>query len=80
MAVRTIRKWTPAGRGNLFRRLFRSPSSNNIPRPPDTKTDPRIVYDKVQHFALPEGPTKTAIAGHLYFPQYGKKKKSEEWK
>ena len=55
-----------------------APSSNNIPTPPDPRTDPRIIYDKVQRVALPEGTTKTAIAGYLYFPQYGKKKKSHE--
>ena len=37
-----------------------------------------MVYDKVRRFALAEGTTKTAIAGYLYFPQYAKRKKSDE--
>jgi hypothetical protein len=48
------------------------------PPPPDPKVDPRAVYDKVRRFGLADGQTKTAIAGYLYFPQYTKKKKSDE--
>ena len=55
-----------------------APAQNNIPPPPDPRIDPRLVYDKVQRFALPEGTTRIAIAGYLYFPQYAKKKKSDE--
>lgn len=55
-----------------------APPPNDIPSPPDPRTDPRVLYDKIQRFALPEGMTKTAIAGYLYFPQYSKRKKSDE--
>jgi hypothetical protein len=48
------------------------------PPPPPPKVDPRFVYDKVQRFALAEGATKDKIAGYLYFPQYEKRKKSDE--
>jgi hypothetical protein len=48
------------------------------PPPPDPKVDPRAVYDKVQRFALAEGATQAAIAGYLYFPQFTKRKKSDE--
>jgi hypothetical protein len=51
---------------------------NDPPLPPDPRVDPRIVSDKLQRMALPEGDTKAAIAGYLYFPQYSKRKKSEE--
>lgn len=55
-----------------------APPPNDIPSPPDPRTDPRVLYDKIQRFALPEGMTKTAIAGYLYFPQHSKRKKSDE--
>lgn len=55
-----------------------SPGQDLPPPPPNPKTDPRLVYDKIQRFALAEGTTKTAIAGYLYFPQYAKRKKSDE--
>ena len=48
------------------------------PPPPDPRADPRVLYGKVQRFALPEGPTSTAIAGYLYFPQFSKHKKSDD--
>jgi hypothetical protein len=51
---------------------------NDIPPPPDPRLDPRIISDKLQRMALAEGDTKDAIAGYLYFPQYGKRKKSDE--
>jgi hypothetical protein len=49
------------------------------PDPPPSKSgpDPRIVEEKVRDQALPEGRTRTAIAGYLYFPQYAKRKKSD---
>jgi hypothetical protein len=50
----------------------------NAPPAPDPKVDPRVVYDKIRRFALAEGATKAAIAGYLYFPQYSKRKKSDE--
>jgi len=55
-----------------------SPGHDNLPPPPDPRVDPRVVQDKVQRMALPEGDTKVAIAGYLYFPQYAKRKKSDE--
>jgi hypothetical protein len=55
-----------------------APGHDNLPPPPDPRVDPRIVQDKVQRMALAEGDTKVAIAGYLYFPQYAKRKKSDE--
>lgn len=54
-----------------------SAPGQNAPPPPDPK-DPRIVYDKVRLAALADGPTQAAIAGYLYFPQYEKRRKSDE--
>jgi hypothetical protein len=51
---------------------------NDIPPPPDPRLDPRVISDKLQRMALAEGDTKDAIAGYLYFPQYAKRKKSDE--
>lgn len=45
--------------------------------PPPPKVDPRIIYDRVQRYALAEGATTIATAGYLYFP-VGKRKKSDE--
>jgi hypothetical protein len=53
------------------------PGRDDVPPPPDPQIDPRAVYDKVQRMALPEGDTRRAIAGYLYFPQYAKRKKSD---
>jgi hypothetical protein len=50
----------------------------NVPPPPDPHADPRIVSDKIQRMALADGDTKAAIAGYLYFPQYAKRRKSDE--
>ena len=54
------------------------PGRADPPPPPDPRVDPRAVYDKIQRFALVEGTTKSAVAGYLYFPQYAKRKKSDE--
>jgi hypothetical protein len=55
-----------------------SPAGQNAPPPsPNSKVDPQVVSDKVRRDALPEGQTKTAIAGYLYFPQYAKRRKSD---
>lgn len=55
---------------------------DNYPRnqaPPSSRSgpDPAIVEEKVQDKALPEGATRKAVAGYLYFPQYAKKHKSD---
>lgn len=55
-----------------------SPGRAAPPPLPDPRVDPRAISDKVRRFALAEGATKTAIAGYLYFPQYSKRKKSDE--
>jgi hypothetical protein len=55
-----------------------APGQPNVPPPPAPGADPRVVYDKVQRMALPEGDTKLVIAGYLYFPQYAKRRKSDE--
>jgi hypothetical protein len=54
------------------------PGQNIPPPPPDPRRDPRVVYDKVQRSSLADGKTKAVIAGYLYFPQYAKRKKSDE--
>jgi hypothetical protein len=55
-----------------------SPAGQNAPPPPpNPKVDPQVVSDKVRRDALPEGQTKTAIAGYLYFSQYAKRRKSD---
>jgi hypothetical protein len=53
-----------------------SAPGQNVP-PPAPKADPRAIYEKVRRNALPEGATKTVIAGYLYFPQYAKRRKSD---
>lgn len=55
-----------------------APGHDNLPPPPDPQADPRVISDKLQRMALPEGDTKAAIAGYLYFPEYAKHKKSDE--
>jgi hypothetical protein len=55
-----------------------SPGQPNGPPPPDPRADPQVIYDKAQRMALPEGATKAVIAGYLYFPQYTKRRKSDE--
>ncbi len=55
-----------------------APGHDNLPPPPDSHVDPRIVQDKVQRMALAEGDTRVPIAGYLYFPQYAKRKKTDE--
>lgn len=47
------------------------------PPPPDPGVDPRIVYDRIQRKALPEGDTRKVVAGYLYFPQYTKRKRTD---
>lgn len=54
-----------------------APGQDPLPPPPDPRLDPRVIADKAQRFALPEGTAKSAIAGYLYFPRYEKKKKSD---
>ena len=51
----------------------------NDPRavnPPPLKQGPapQIVEDRVRETILPEGPTRVAVAGYLFFPQYTKHK------
>jgi hypothetical protein len=55
-----------------------APAHDNFPPPPDPRVDPRLVYDRLHRMALPQGDTLVAIAGYLYFPQYAKRKKSDE--
>jgi hypothetical protein len=52
--------------------------SNRDPRPPVNSPDPLPgVERKLQDRELPTGSTRHAVAGYLYFPQYGKKKKGD---
>lgn len=56
----------------------RDPRDPRGPAPPSRSgPDPAIVEEKVQDKALPDGTTRKAVAGYLYFPQYGKKRKSD---
>ena len=55
-----------------------APAHDNYPPPPNPRVDPRLVYDRLQRMALAQGDTRVAIAGYLYFPQYSKRKKSDE--
>jgi hypothetical protein len=54
-----------------------SEPGQNVPPPPNPKTDPRVIYERVRRSWLAEGATKTVIAGYLYFPQYAKRRKSD---
>jgi hypothetical protein len=48
--------------------------------PPPPRSDPGAlaqVEQRLQDRELPMGPTSKAVAGYLYFPQYGKKKKGD---
>ena len=51
---------------------------DNIPPPPPPGPDPRILDEKIRRLALPEEITKTAVAGYLYFPQHGEKRKKSD--
>jgi len=45
--------------------------------PPSNKPDRSAAEARVRDRALPLGETKRAVAGYLYFPQYGKKHKGD---
>jgi hypothetical protein len=49
---------------------------DDTPSPPGP--DQRLLDDKIRRLALPEGITKTAVAGYLYFPQHGAKRKKPD--
>ena len=51
---------------------------DNIPAPPPPGPDPRILDEKIRRLALPEEITKNAVAGYLYFPQHGAKRKKSD--
>ena len=53
------------------------PGQTDPAPPPDPGPDPRVVNERVRRKALPEGETRSVIAGYLYFPQYGKRRKSD---
>jgi hypothetical protein len=55
-----------------------APGRPDVPPPPDPRVDPQVVRDKVNSKSLPEGDMQAAIAGYLYFPQYEKRRKSDE--
>lgn len=46
------------------------------PAPSASKPDPYAIEAKLHDLALPEGKTRDAVAGYLYFPKPGKKSKS----
>lgn len=54
---------------------------SNYPRPPDQpsqrKPDQTALYNRIADRALPQGETAKPVAGYLYFPQYGKKRKND---
>lgn len=47
------------------------------PPPPSNRPDQSAAEARVRERALPLGETKHAVAGYLYFPQYGKKHKGD---
>ncbi len=47
------------------------------PPPPSNKPDQSAAEARVRDRALPLGETRKAVAGYLYFPQYGKKHKGD---
>jgi hypothetical protein len=51
---------------------------DNTPPPPPPGPDPRILDEKIRRLALPEEITKTPVAGYLYFPQHGAKRKKSD--
>jgi hypothetical protein len=54
---------------------------SNYPRPADAPPAPRpdqtALYHRIAARALPQGETAKPVAGYLYFPQYGKKRKHD---
>ena len=55
---------------------------SNYPRPADQppapqKPDQTALYNRIAAKALAQGGTSKPIAGYLYFPQYGKRRKSD---
>ena len=46
------------------------------PPPPRQGPDPQIVEQRVREKSLPQGRTRNAVAGYLFFPQYTKHKGS----
>lgn len=54
---------------------------SNYPRPADPpparKPDQTALYNRIAGRALPQGATAKPVAGYLYFPQYGKKRKHD---
>ena len=54
---------------------------SNYPRPSDQpsqrKPDQTALYNRIADRALPQGETAKPVAGYLYFPQYGKKRKND---
>jgi hypothetical protein len=53
----------------------------NAPRPADqpvgNKPDQTALYNRIRDKAVPEGGTVKPVAGYLYFPQYGKRRKND---
>ena len=52
------------------------PRADNSP-PPPRKPDQSAVQAKIADRALPQGATTKPVAGYLYFPRYGKKRKND---
>jgi hypothetical protein len=44
---------------------------------PSSKPDQTALYNRIAARALAQGGTRKAIAGYLYFPQYGKRRKND---
>jgi hypothetical protein len=68
----TGRRTTAVGGYETTGVIVGNPQSNPSP-PPARGPDPRVVQDRLQVKALPQGKTDKAIAGYLYFPRPAKK-------
>jgi len=68
----TGRRSTRAGTYEGIGVAVGNPQPNPLP-PASRGPDPRVLQDKLQEKALPQGKTGKAIAGYLYFPKPPKK-------
>ena len=68
----TGRRSTSAGTYEGIGVAVGNPQPNPLP-PASRGPDPRVLQDKLQAKALPQGKTGKAIAGYLYFPKPPKK-------
>ncbi len=53
------------------------PRASAPPPPRHAEVDPQMIERRVRERSLPEGRTRSAIAGYLFYPQYSKKHKAD---